>query len=418
MTQLGRPRHDVRPWASDAAYNSPGEDWDTEPTKLRASDGEAAQGLVPDTPLSADVINHELNDLGERHRYLDGIDYQNWIEPGDGRGIIATAGNNVNGACALTWHASRRILFTNNDESAYSSEDGGYTWQVEYTSAGNDIKGCATRYENENDQTDLASAIVIQTVAPAVELRTRGVSGAGWASTMLTNGIAAHVVVADPFSGGFWVGGLATGPVKAVWHYLDVDGGSGGTQTAITGMTGVQQIDIVAVGRDYILAASSAGGEPIYRWARGASAATAIVSPVGNDILDILWDDVNETFIMIVDNGSELEVWVSADGSTGTWSQVADALDFLETGSLRGGCVRGSVVAVPGRTGAGVYYIAITTDGGQTWEFIPDPLKRHQFPVVTANVTMVRLLDRRFGAFGYAAAGEVQHALSLRTGRK
>lgn len=63
----------VPTWATDASYDDPGEDWDTEPTKIDPGAGKRATGWLPTEVLPADMHNHEMNLLGQWAGWLDDL---------------------------------------------------------------------------------------------------------------------------------------------------------------------------------------------------------------------------------------------------------------------------------------------------------------------------------------------------------
>ena len=61
----------VPTWATDASFDDPGEDWDTEPNKVDPGAGKRADGWLPNEVVPADFLNHEQNAYGAWFTWLD-----------------------------------------------------------------------------------------------------------------------------------------------------------------------------------------------------------------------------------------------------------------------------------------------------------------------------------------------------------
>jgi hypothetical protein len=413
----GRPAGEPLDWASDDAWNDPGEDWDGEPPTADPS-ALAAQGFKPDQPVAADHANYHFRDLYQRAAYVDAIDAQNYTHVAT---VTVGSGASAGDACALTWSPERRLLYLAGgvfDDEAFSTRNDGVTWVTEYTSAGDDLVSCATRDRNEADADNLATAILVQDVASA-SIATRGSSGGSWVTTALTDSQFVRRVVADPFLGGFWVAGQNTGIFPAVWRFTDVGGGAAFVQASYAIGTGpLDPFDCIAVGRGRILVAGFDSPD-VYIYSKDAStgALSAVTHPGTSTerVMDLLYVEPLGMFVMLVAGaGTSTKVYRSSLGTSGTWSTVSGTImASVDVNAVSGGCVRGSTIVVPVGDGTDTY-LAISHDAGLTWELLADPILRS----TTAVTTVARVLDRRFAALGYE--GSLVHALALglRTGRR
>lgn len=415
MTNPGRPAGDPVEWATDAAWSDPGEDWDGEPPQADPS-ALAPQGFKPNLPIAADHANYLFAKGGDWARYLDLVDAKNYPH---GATITTAAGNLTGEACALTWSGSQRLLFvpggtgTSFGEVAYSSYDDGINWATELTSSGNEVVSCCTRMRNETTPTDLASAILINLSTNTVSIATRGSSGGAWVTTALTNSLKASRVVPDEIQGGFWVLGNVAADEPAVWRFVDTGGGASFTQANYSSGTVTDMPDCIAVGRGRLLFANwDTSIARIWTKNTGVGAVSTVTHPGTNTerVMDLLWVDVLGMFVMLVESAGTTKVYRSTLGTTGTWSGPV-VLPY-SVNKVAGGAVRGSVLVVPVNAG-GNTALAISTDGGISWEYIADPTVRNG-----ATTKVMRIADQRWIALGYTGSGFIhKFALGLRTGR-
>lgn len=417
----GRPANDPVDWASDDAWADPGKAWDGEPPIAVPSAGYVSQGHIPDKPIPADYANWYLHDLFARARYVDAIDVQNYPL---GAACDSAGGNAPGDLCALTWHASNRLLYVSGGtfhETARSSYDDGVTWVDEYTSAGNDLTACCTRDRNDSQPTNLASAILINLAASTLSIATRGTSGGAWVATALTNGFTGSKVKPDPYQGGFWISGRDTSLFSCIWRFTDNGGGAGFAQAQYsTGVAGTD-FETLAVSNGRVIASAWSGAvATIYSKPSGSGAALAAVTHPGVNterVMSIVWCEAYNRFVMLTqDTSPGTKVYYSSLGTSGTWASVASTImgdvDVVQVGAA---AVRGSVIVVPVKDLTPRYWLAVSYDGALTWELIPNPLKR--FGTGVAVPSVARVLDRRFGIAGWRGTGTHDIALGLRTGR-
>ncbi len=421
---VGRPLGDAPRWASDDEWADPGEAWDGEPPQAEPAGGYISQGFLPEKPMPADYANFLFADHGARLRALDGLDVQNYPIGG----VVTANGNAAGDACCLTWHLTRRILYVGGgsfDDEGFVSYDDGVHWAADYTSgnASDDITCCATREWNEvsGQSTNLATALGVSLNAGTAAVVTRGTSGGAWVQTALTSSLTVARVKADGFqTSGFWIAGRGTGNLPAIWSFTDNGGGAAFAQARYTDPGGANNgYDTIAVGRGVVLAALWTGTNAIIGRKDAAVCAIAAVTHPGAStqrVMYLLFEPLSNTFIMLTQApGTGTNVFTSTIGSSGTWASVASTwMGFVNVAAGGAGCVRGSSIVVPVSDGTR-NYLAVSTDRGQTWEAIPDPLKRHG--AGTAVATIARRLDRRFGVFGYQGTGTHTFALGTRTGR-
>ncbi len=122
----GHPEDDAQ-WATNAAFASPGDSWDTDPTKVRPPAGLKAEGWEPTLVHPAGFENYLRNKVGEFVEYLRLVQVKNW------RLHVAVATNDLE---AIGYDDSTRTYMVTGDTGAATtlrSLNGGETWVLPST---------------------------------------------------------------------------------------------------------------------------------------------------------------------------------------------------------------------------------------------------------------------------------------------
>jgi hypothetical protein len=419
----GRPFGDPPPWSADEEFADDGglTPWSAQEIKLRPDVGTITGGQIPDKRILARHANFKDHDFARRAANIDLLEAMNFPDPWGNADPINDSGTGINPTELVCWRgASGHPMYAvAGGENVLKDSRGGYNWGADRTDAGDTFQAVAENRFN---------VCAIRTNGGASALSARGLA-TSWGGQSIDASSDYRAIEADhslaeavsPESV-FWIAGLdSTGPVAKVIRASFGDGtGIPGTLVSYAGI-GTHRLDLIAVrGGSGLAAASFAStGGVLFAWSDGDNALTARTSPTSAAILDLLWcPDGTATggaYFLFTLN----EVWRSPDGTNGSW---IDMSSFLPPGAafyLRGGCVRGSLIVVPGL--AGVIggtdnSILITGDGAETWDVIPEPLTRIGGSP-TPITKKIRNLGNRLAAFGYAAAGNVHVAYGLRAGR-
>jgi hypothetical protein len=388
------------------------------------SDGD--DGTAASVDVQLEIHTDDIKALRNRFALNEATTF---VEPGDGAGSVASAGNVAGEFTCAGWQLDRRLLHANNDTAGLirRSFDGGYTWSSEHT------VGASGAYVGIASQTDSSAAILVFSSAGEISLTG---PGNAWTETLLTHtGTAVPgCIVADPFNAStYWIGGL-DGTTPVVWQIVSVNGVSPPTQTKIALTGGVAGVNVICPGRNQLLAASNDSGTS-HLWSITGGVATVVTPPSTTFIVDILWLDAFSKWLLVASNGSStLELWTSPSGATGTWTALSssylislESASFVVNSVLRGACIVGPlaggtnapctvIIPISLVGGATVQALLVSPDGGATWKTLPDPLARHQSVSPLPTAKRCRVINNRVMAFTYQAAGKVYHALSSRGG--
>lgn len=424
-----RPYGNVPIWATDETMTDPGQAWDGTPSKIRPSDGIIAAGFLPTEQPPAERVNWALNDPTRRLASLNLVEARTFVEPLGAAGTGATSagvGNAVGWFAGARWQAVETIFHATNSTIVEKSIDGGYNWTTTLTVPSAVFSGIATR-ETALKAGATAASYTLTGVAK-IQLTGGDVStNNAWAPTTLTGSgtfNTAQYVIADPYEDDvFLVAGndFITGSTTPVVWRVTAPLGVFGSQVKVTMGSPVAffyPMQTVAASPDYKLACGWSGViNGLFRWQDGDTTATAVTSPTASEIKQLLWLPEDSLFLLIADAGPGVELWTSADGATGTWTQLdpvagGTALFDAANGYLNGACVRGSIIMIP-LSVSGTGHVAVSGDGGATWDIISDPIVRHSSSKVVQRICD---LGPRFIAGGYNAASAVFHALTLRVG--
>lgn len=423
-------------WASIAQFDAPALDWDGQESSIRPSAGFIAAGFHPDTPWPAEYVNWALRDLGLRARHLDAIDIRNWTETSS----LGALADNVTGASFMRRSSGLTLLIACENGDLLHSEDGGYTWAVEVSlSAGHACRDVATRERTDASDDDYATCMIHDNhastggVGSVAGIRITGKS-AGWTTLALTGTGVEQVrrVQPDRWRGGFWVSGQIAANDPAVYRIADVKGVCTLAEISYLTLAGVSNcMGPLAIGPSFALGANSdLTGLDIYGWEPDVDTAlTLMTSPAPTlRIADLLYDDATGYFVAVFALAGTppagIQIWRSSTGQNGTWTNVTPTWmasayrPLTTTGRADGGCARGSVITLAIQRIAGsVVFIALSLDGGLTWELLPDPLGR-LWATVTPDPksTMIRIVDRRAIVVSSSASGDTYMVQSLRTG--
>ena len=419
-----RPYGNVTIWATDETMTDPGQAWDGTPSKIRPSDGIIAAGFLPTEQPPAERVNWALNDPTRRLASLNLAEARTFVEPLGAAGVGATSagvGNEVGWFAGARWQAVETIFHATNSTIVEKSVDGGYSWTTTLTVPSAVFSGIATRETALKAGATAASYTL--TGAAKIALTGGDVStNNAWDSTTTLTGDGvlntASYVIADPYEDDvFLVTGNSTISTPAVWR-VTAPLGVYSAQSTITMPLYFSPMRTVAAGLDYKVACGWTGvTNGLFRWQDGATTGTSVTSPTTSEIKQVLWLPEDSLFLLIADAGPGVELWTSADGATGTWTQLdpvagGTALFDAATTYVNGACVRGSIIMIPLLV-SGTGHVAVSGDGGATWEIISDPIARH-----SASKVVQRICDLgpRFIAGGYNTASAVYHALTLRVG--
>lgn len=433
MTGAVRPLGAPRPWASNATMSDPAKAWDGTPTKVRPANGIIDAGFLPTEQPPAERANWKLNDIDRRLAVHDMIEARTFVEPGDGAGIDNPGtGGTVGDFAFAIFNQQPELYRATASTLVRKSVDGGYTWATDLTLAGGSVLTAIASRDDGLKQGALAASYANAGVAKVALTGQGGGVGHAWASTTLTGsgtGNQANCVVGDSYVGSiFLVGGndQTTGiDAPKVWRVVDSYGSF--TSQTVVSMAGIfagtgNTIRIVCAGATYKLATQFNGGfNAVWRWQDGDATAASVTNFTTDEIKDVLWLPEDGCFLAISQSGGNvIKFWRSADGSTGSWSQVTTTGDGTNvwgnaTVYLRGACVRGSILMVPCvYNSAGL--VMVSGDAGVSWEAIPDPLSRHQSQTPVPKTQVLRAVGPRIMAAGYVAASKAAMAYTMRAG--
>ena len=416
-------------WATDATMTAPSMPYDGAATKTRPSDGLTAAGFLVDERPPADRWNWKWNDQDRRHASIDLIEARTFVEPGtpDAGNTTAGTGSTVGWFAGARWGQFDVIYHATNSTAVERSVNGGYTWSTVFNVPSAVFSGICTR-ETALKAGGTAASYTLTGVAKIALTGGDPVTNNAWASTTLTGSGASNsaaCIVADPYvSDVFLVGGndfITATTTPVVWRVTAPLGAFGATVKVTMGspVAFFYPMRCVVAGPTYKLAAGWSGAtNGLFRWQDGNTTATAVTSPTASEIVDLLWLPEDERFLLIAKASPGVEFWTSVDGATGTWTQIdttvgGTSLFVTATPWLRGACVRGSIIMVPIFTTGPVGHIAVSGDGGATWEIIADPMVRHD---PAAVVQRCADLGARFIAAAYKGGGAVSWTQTLRAG--
>lgn len=421
----GRPAKDPIVLATDAEWSAPGELWDTAEPTLRPLDGLIATGFMPDQRIAVRHVNYLEHHTGRRLRNLDLIEVTNWPEPHPNTDAVLNGGGNLAGSMVemapdIANTAGPGVMYYCNGGDSIKKDvlSGGYAWTNDHTDAGAIVyELAANRYNAAAVATEGGAAKIVHK-AIASGWQTHGVS--------LTD---ARAIVADDDLGiaeptpesVFWLAGISGTTPRVSRVSFGADGTSAISEVTYSAGVGSTRLDVIAVGGGRGVAANAAGTQNIYTWQDGAAALTA-VSLGGTDTPRfVVWDPENLQFIMGFSNG---KMWRSPTGLSASWTEVtANMPTGTKDYAFNGACSRGSLCVVPGTLNS-VSCLFVTGDAGETWDTLPDPLRRYN-----ANAYMgpasgpapvaekVRRVGNRLVCLGYNASNKTYAAYSERTGR-
>jgi hypothetical protein len=385
---MTRPAGNVAIWAEDDAYAS--DPHNGEITKIEPSAAIKARGWKPGERRPAKWDNWLSNDITRRLDNIDMAEAINWSPIVD---TVTGSGTVAGFACAPSVFAPA-IYHVAGDTKIRQSLDGGASWSDVLTDAGATIRDIAA-----ND----IGIMAVKTEGGAASVI--GVNTATTDTSALTSVTDAQIIRADPFRPGwFWVGGVDTLTPRVV--RVDASGGLPGVQTLCSGGGGSARQDLLAVGRSYILAANQTASATnvLRRFAYGDNAMNAQTQPTSAAIKELLWDDEDGFFFLFTAH----EVWRSATGATGTWTNMSAGLPHPSNPSditfqLRGGAVRGSLIVIACTSdflSAGTSGLLVSGDAGETWHLLVDPTLR---AAGSAGSRHVVVLDNKFAVCTFDA---------------
>lgn len=408
-----RPEGAVPMVASDDVYSAPGEDWDGLPTKVAPSAGEIATGAVPNTPIDAEVRNWYDDKIARRLAAIDLVEATNFPEPAPTTGYLTVAGSGTGNVCeAAPGFEAGGILYSYQptDKDVYRSNDGGYTWAVDYAGvAGANIRGVAASDASVACILDEAGTYKIAVVTPTQTWTSQAITGA-----FVLVGIAADLarLGGDP---GYWLTGEKTaGADGAVYWYPEGDPPQTSVDMSPATSNGTP-IFAIAVGHDRVLFADT---RSVYTLARGDTNAAktwdipwTILTPY--EVQSLVYDESSRLFYAFLWEGTvgSSRVYESSDGTTWTRKGAGTVLDACDLSTRRAFDTRGSVLVHP-CTYNSLERILVSGDRGETWSLIPDPVMRHGLQTVVMG-----LAGRRLYCAGHSGiTGDTAFAWGLRAG--
>lgn len=388
------------------------------------NDGDS--GTAASVNIPTELVQDDVFRLRARFAYDEATTF---VEPGDGLALRGGSGTVAGEHTWTPWALEPRMIHAYDDATIKKSVNGGYTWSTEVTIATATFAGAAC-------QTDSTAAVYV-TSAPIGAIACTG-PGNAWTQTALagTTPCTPLNITADPFRAStYWVGG-SDNSIPKVWSQVSVNGAAP-TQTQYTMSGGTAGVNVLAVGRNVILAASNTAGTSRLWSIVPGGAVTSVTPPSATFIVDIQWLDSFGWFLLVASNGTTIELWTSLTGGTGTWTTrgtVAFQAGFgVPNALLRGSCVVGPLsygASVPSPFIAGALpclvvlpvvgtaqMIVLSSDGGVTWNVLPNPLARHVSLSPNNNATRCRVVNNRLIAYGYNAVGNVASAFGMRAGR-
>lgn len=415
-----RPKGPTPILASADTFPVSADPWSLRPTKVDPGLGVLAAGFMPDDPIVIEWWNYIQNQIGRRVALMDLIEAKNWPDPQRESGIIASGAGNDSGEISWEpWHSRKRLLFANNGSaSLWMSETGGYTWTADFTPAGGSLYPSVAALPE-------ASA-VIYTQAGAFKVAGNGPDGAGdalgWDSlTLGSSPNLLSVIVGDPYisGGAFWIGGRTATPRPGIWR-VEANGGvlSTAAQLFKGPASGADAVTMIACGPTYKIGGSFVAANSLWRWRDDVGAANSVTPPTTKEIRDLLWIPEEGLYMLLTAGTDPSEVWISETGGTGSWSQRIQAADSpLMVGEFdfRSAAVRGSTI-VAAYTRGSDHGLVISTDAGVSWEWLADPMYRHNGSAPQPLTRRIRLLGDHLRGTGYKAAGSVYQIAGLRTG--
>ncbi len=414
-----RPKGPTPILASTDLYPSSLNPWSLQPTKADPGLAILAAGFLPNDPIVIEWWNFLHNQIGRRVALTDLIDAKNWPEPAREAGIIGSGAGSDSGEISYApWHARKPLYFVNNGTaSIWTSKDDGYTWSADHTPGG-------TFYPSIAHLDQATAAIYVN--GGNYRVVGNGPDGlgdeTGWdALTLGSSPNLLSVVVGDPYisGGAFWVGGRTTTPRPGIWK-VPANGGllSGAAQLFKGPASGADAVTMIACGPQYKIGGSFVAANSLWRWEDNVGAAASVTPPTSKEIRDLLWIPEEGIYMLLTAGTDPSEVWISSTGATGSWSQrVQGAASILQVGEFdfRSAAVRGSTI-VAAYTRGTEHGLVISTDAGISWEWIPDPMYRHNGTAPQPLTRRIRLLGDRLRGTGYKAAGSVYQISGLRTG--
>lgn len=393
-------------WATDTTFATGAHAGQV--TKIDPGNAIEARGWYPNKKRPAKWDNWLLNAIGQWLAYFAEattvVDAQNWIEPGDGKGLFAPTGTNL--LKGMTWaalSAEPRMLAIGNGEEILKSVDGGYTWANEYTPV-----ALADFIDITNRDGVVGGAAAIYVAGG--DYRIARMSAGGTWTNSASGADSLNVIVGDPYRDFYWVGGLLT---NDQW----LKRASNAAPPVLTDFSpptavGSEPVVFIACGPTTVLAATV---DDVFRVATpgavGGTAATLVLA--SNNIVGLVYLASHALFVLFTSIASNTDVFTSPDGTT--WTQVGVGIvdDFTIT---IGTCLaHGSALIAAGELG-GVKLLFMSGDGGATWGMIPDPLKRHTTLAPVPTTSRIRRVGNRLMCAGYVAGGNSAHALSQRVG--
>lgn len=407
-----RPAGAVPMVASDDVYDAPGEDWDGLHTKVAPSAGEIASGAVPNTPIDAEVRNWFDDKIARRLASIDLVEATNFPEPAPTTGYLTAAGSGTGNVCeAAPGFEPGGILYSyqDTDEDVYRSDDGGYTWAVDYAGvAGANIRGVAASDASVACILDESSTYKIAVVTPTQVWTSQSITGA-----FVIVGIAADLARLGGSPGYYLTGEKTGGADGAVYWYPEGDPPQTRVDMSPATSNG-EPIFAIAVGHDRILFADTLS---VYTLERGDTNAAktwdvpnTLLTPY--EVQSLVYDESSRLFYVFVWEGNvgSSRVYESSDGTTWTRKGAGTVLDDLNISNRRAFDSRGSALVHP-CTYNGIERIAVSGDRGDTWSLIPDPMMRHGY-----QTAVMGLAGRRLYCARYIGTGNTAFAWGLRAG--
>lgn len=340
---MSRPA-EIPTWATNDTFNSVGDPWDTDPTKVEPSAGRKAEGWEPTQVPPAEFFNWMMNSYGLWITYLSEFLAWNWFD-----GTTFTGAGNVQGFAHDAGMDSGRGIYASVSANATRERSSdGLAWIAAAT------PGTSTSLlDIAGDQSGLMVAVgfdaggrTIETTADGDVYTDRVPNAAGGGG--------------DDFRGVVW------DPSNSLWV---ICGTGEAVETSPNGTAWTARVtpatdDLYAVATDgssIIVAVGDAG--KILTSPDGVTW-TVRVSGVANNLRDVVWAADLGLFVAV----GNTDVLTSPDGIS--WSAATHPGTHI--GSVQKIATDGRVLFMVGNATTGARDFSI--DGGVTWKSIPQSI--------------------------------------------
>jgi hypothetical protein len=372
-----RPVNAIPAWAQTILnYVAPGKAWDGTPNQVIPPSNKIQAGLEPSERVPGPFFNWLIGVVCTHLIHLADVDVQNWGVPGL---IVASLGPKSVGYC-FTWDPIFKRLWCGGARLMFSYN--GATWFDSVVSSA--VFGLTTK------PTTGMVVGVTQGLSPGRAYFHHNVDPTIWNNITLANSGtlvgARYDVTEDRFY--FYGATNAGSPLPGIWTSPATMASS--AQATVNGAAGSPgPIEMLAVSPTAKLAISSnriwTTSAFNVSWTDRGPTFSGVGGPFNSDVLDLIWDPMRGIFVVWCDDGW---IYKSRDGIS--WTLVR-GLDPDLIGNQNCSAVNGGLyVQVVGNGLSSLISIVYSTDGGETWGYIPYPMLQSDKPLG------VSLVDDRF----------------------